>query len=189
MQPQEEPEELVAARAKLADSKLSGEECHYTGATLCIVAYRAYMLSIYGDVKDCTCIQCVPSLPRLSWYKSVYTAEPSSCAVSAGSATSAQTPTMDQPLQELSIANGNIGEPERQSEVKAEAAVLEVQESAGDPQADTQVHPEADAPTALFARAGHEVTSVVNGLSDDEDDVKREFKSHIHTSTPYGELD
>lgn len=61
MQPQEEPEELVAARAKLADSKLSqernqesGEECHYIDATLFILAYRACMLSTYGDVKDCT---------------------------------------------------------------------------------------------------------------------------------------
>ena len=99
-----------------------------------------------------------------------------------GSSAAAENQRADQPLQELSTVHGNIEEV-----VQKAACVGHQSEKAADA---TQSFDEK--PAALFAKAGHEITSVVaSGQSDSEDDEAdpKQTESHVITSTPYEELD
>lgn len=107
--------------------------------------------------------------------------------VLTGSTAAAESQRADQPLQELSTANGNIEEVEEQAVQKAGSDGPQSQGAANSTQSVD------DKPAALFAKAGHEVISVIaSGHSDNEDDgadLSNKTHSYTITSTPYEELD
>ena len=118
----------------------------------------------------------------------------SSAVVTGTAAAAAESRSDDQPLRELSSANGNVEEVEEQVVPKANAAGPQVDEAAGTSQSSMKAQRNADKPVALFAKTGHEVTSVVaSGQSDDEEDnavrTSSTTGSHMMSSTPYEELD
>lgn len=197
-QPQEEPEELIAARAKLADSKMSqgnnaesGVQCYswpsWWHSGLRYHVNLIFHLAVQGVRR---CKLCIMQLNTPCCPSDALAAADDFLVALPGATATAESPTAAQPLQELSVTSGNVEKVERQSEPQPKGAHQESQETASASQPAMQAQPDTDGPAALFAKAGHEVTSVVaSGLSDDESDAASEQGSLMTTSTPYEELD